>query len=164
MTLFSKEPTDAGIKQFWQDTEQQIGEPIVAYGLAEYRSGGEEEGPLWGLIYVTATRVFFRHFPQTSWISSLMSTGTVQPQPGEVRPKKAKERDITMVWPLTRFRRLEESRGKEGGWRRIIFGSKTLPVSLEPVTEGGLGGHPVVFSIEHNRKAILEALERGINR
>jgi hypothetical protein len=162
MTLFSKEPTDAGIRQFWQDTETQIGEPILAYGLAEYLSGGEEEGPLWGLIYVTATRVFFRHFPQTSWISSLVSSGGAQV--GGVRPKKAKERDITMVWPLARFHRLEEPRSREVWWRRIIFGSKTLPVSLQPVTEGGLGGHPVVFSIEHNRKAILEALEGKISR
>ncbi len=162
MSFFSKEPTDEGIRQFWQETEEQIGETVIVYGLAEYLSGGEEEGPLWGLIYVTSTRLFFRHFPQTSWISSLVSAGA--PEVGSGRPKKAKERDITMVWPLGRFHHVEQPRSEEAWWRRILFGSKTLPVSLQPVTEGGLGGHQVVFSIEHNRAAILAALEGAIDR
>lgn len=77
MSFFVRDSgSQAGVDEFWRETEEQIGETVLAHGLAQYRSGGEEEGPLWGLIYVTPTRLFFRHFPQENWFSSILGGGT----------------------------------------------------------------------------------------
>ena len=57
---------------FWKEMAESLGENVLSYTLGQYIGGLEPEGPLWGILYMTETRLFFRHFPQQSWISSLV--------------------------------------------------------------------------------------------
>jgi hypothetical protein len=62
--------------QFWERLADELGTPIVAHTLGRYLSGAREPGPLWGIFYCTAEALYFRHFAQRSWISSLATLGS----------------------------------------------------------------------------------------
>ena len=146
---------------FWNDTEAKIGESVVAFGLAQYLSGGGEEGPLWGLVYLTETRLFFRHFPQTGWFQAITNASTNET--GE-RRKRPKERDITLVWSLTQFSDIRLP-APQSRWRRILFGNTSPTVTLmwEPIAaDASSAPDPLVFTVENNDKTFLAALERAI--
>ncbi|MDA3950637.1 MAG: hypothetical protein PF508_15640 [Spirochaeta sp.] len=150
-----------GAEDFWKDTEAKIGESVVAFGLAQYMSGGGEDGPLWGLIYLTRTRLFFRHFPQTGWFHAIMNTSTNE---GSERRKGPKERDITLVWPLTQFSGVEQPVPRRG-WQQILFGSKSTTVTLarEPIgPDSSSAPESLIFTVENNREEVLAALEGAL--
>ena len=71
--------------KFWQQLEKEIGEEIVGKEMCEYRSGYSDLEPkTWGLLYFTASSLYFQTFPKKSFWSSLMGGGQNE-QCGEVR-------------------------------------------------------------------------------
>lgn len=163
----SKRGEDSSTERFWKDTETKIGEAVLAYGLAQYISGEEDDGPLWGIIYLSETRLFFRHFPQTSWFVSIMAN-TRTDQIGESE-RPAKERDIQYEWPLSSFARLQGGEPVVRGWRRLLHGNKITPYTLIRKPLPGLVRDtqrefaPLEFTVEHNRATFIQALERALN-
>lgn len=157
MKLFEKRTDPNAVETFWKETEATVGEPIVVYGLAKYISGGEEESALWGIAFVTPTRLFFRHFPQQSWVTAIMLTSTRDQSDSS---KSARERDITLSWELARFDRLEDAAESEHWLRRFFVGSQAMPLKLIPkgVHVVAEDAQPVVLSVEHNRTAFVKAL------
>lgn len=141
---------------FWQERVRAVGEEILANGLAQYHSGGEEEGPLWGLVYVTPTRLFFQHFAQQNWFSSMLGSGSAG---GGIRKqeKSARERDVTLQWSLDWYSHIEDE-SEQSRFRSLVFGRNTGKVILVSRS----GNEPVVFTVEHNRAAVLEVLRRGL--
>jgi hypothetical protein len=144
------------VDAFWAERADAIGEEILANGLAQYQSGGEEEGPLWGLVYVTPTRLFFQHFAQQNWFSSLMG-GTSAGGLTKQQEKSPRERDVTLQWWLDRYSRIEDE-SDQSRFRALIFGRNAGKLRLVSRS----GGKAVVFTVEHNRNAVLSALRRGL--
>lgn len=67
-------------EEFWSGVEQERGEKVVKYSLAQYLGGMEElAAPRWGLIYVTESALCFRTFPQRNWFSSILTGGGARP-------------------------------------------------------------------------------------
>jgi hypothetical protein len=63
-------------EEFWSGVEQERGEKVVKYSLAQYLGGMEElAAPRWGLVYVTESALCFRTFPQRNWFSAILSGG-----------------------------------------------------------------------------------------
>ena len=63
-------------EQFWHQVEDERGETVIKYSLAQYQGGwGEVVAPRWGLVYVTDSALCFRTFPQRNWLSSLLGGG-----------------------------------------------------------------------------------------
>ncbi|MEX2443412.1 MAG: hypothetical protein WD492_07395 [Alkalispirochaeta sp.] len=60
-------------EEFWKQLEAELGQPIVASTLGRYIEGRQAAGPLWGLVYITTDTLYFRHFAQSNWFSSMMS-------------------------------------------------------------------------------------------
>ena len=63
--------------EFWREYEEKTGEKVLAHGLGRYVSGWEEFdsgrlSSIWGLIIATSGGFRFHHFPQRSWLSSLV--------------------------------------------------------------------------------------------
>jgi hypothetical protein len=161
MKLFEKRNEPEAVDAFWKETEASVGESIIVYGLAKYISGGDEESALWGIAFVTPTRLFFRHFPQQSWITAMMLTST-----GDQSDKKsARERDITLSWDLSRFDRLEDTSEREHWLRRFFVGSQAMPLQLIPkgVHVVAEDAQPVVLSVEHNRPEFVKALRKVLS-
>lgn len=102
------------ITQFWDALAEELGEPIKGRALGQYLSGDEPPRPLWGLLYCTPTRLFFRHFAQTSWISSL----TRSPSSGSTT---GGGQEYLVEVPLKTVSRLETD-PPPGLWQRIIKG------------------------------------------
>ena len=72
-------------KKFWQQLEKEIGEEILGKEMCEYRSGYSDLEPrTWGLLYFTASSLYFQTFPKKTFWSSLMG-GSQSEQSGEVR-------------------------------------------------------------------------------
>ena len=86
-----------GVEHFWKRLEAELGEPIRAYALGRYISGREESGPLWGLLYVTAGTLYFQHFAQTNWFSSIVRSG-VSDEENESRSPR--ERNLRFEVPF----------------------------------------------------------------
>lgn|SRR5690554_4722692 len=162
MSFFLREQgPQAGVDEFWRETEEVIGEDVLAYGLAQYHSGGDEEGPLWGLIYVTATRLFFRHFPQENWFSSVLGgVGGTGGAGGGPPKKSAKERDVSLEWALSDYSDLVDESERGGVWN-FFFGKNTGRLSLVPRGDRPFG-RPVVFTVEHERNAVIAAVRQGL--
>ena len=58
-------------KRFWDSVEREAGMPVLEYALGQYISGYDDrEGPVWGLLYLTAETLYFRHFPSSNWFSA----------------------------------------------------------------------------------------------
>jgi hypothetical protein len=76
--IFRKEPhKDPDL--FWREFEEQTGEKVLDRGLGQYLSGwdpfdapGGGGKPVWGLIIATDGGFRFHHFPQVSWLDSLI--------------------------------------------------------------------------------------------
>ncbi len=155
MSIFDKQHTpDPGVEKFWRETEESIGEAVLAQGLAQYHSGGEEEGPLWGLVYVTSTRLFFRHFPQESWFSSFL--GGKNSGIGD-EGRSARTRDVTLEWPLSGYTHVEEEQERTS-IKTVLLGKRPGRITLVAQE----GGRPIVLSVEHNRSAVLSAVAGGM--
>ncbi len=71
---FDRSKSPRSREEFWAQVERDLGQPIIASTLGRYLEGREAPGPLWGLLYLTADTLYFRHFAQSNWFSSMMST------------------------------------------------------------------------------------------
>jgi phage FluMu gp28-like protein len=59
--------------EFWQKLEQELGEKIEAYSLSRcVLRDAKNQGPFWGLCYITKSAFYFRHFAQENWLSSII--------------------------------------------------------------------------------------------
>ncbi len=72
--MFQRGP-DQDVKEFWAAMEQTLGTKILGYALGQYLSGRDPAKPLWGLLYLTQTTLYFRHFHQQNWISAISQSG-----------------------------------------------------------------------------------------
>lgn len=61
------------LEAYWNEMSESIGEPVVAYNLGQYQGGLDQAAPLWGLLFFTETRIFFRHFAQQNWFASILT-------------------------------------------------------------------------------------------
>jgi hypothetical protein len=58
--------------KFWQDLERDLGEKIEAYSLSRcLLTKAENQGPFWGLCYITKSTFYFKHFAQENWLTSI---------------------------------------------------------------------------------------------
>ncbi|MFW6249622.1 MAG: hypothetical protein ACOC47_00850 [Alkalispirochaetaceae bacterium] len=63
-------------RRFWESVEREAGMPVLEYALGQYISGYDDrEGPVWGLLYLTAETLYFRHFPSSNWFSAILGSG-----------------------------------------------------------------------------------------
>ena len=67
-------------EDFWREYEEKSGEKVLARGLGRYVSGWEEFDDnrltsIWGLVIATSGGFRFHHFPQRSWLDSLIVSG-----------------------------------------------------------------------------------------
>ena len=140
MKLFERRNDPDAAEVFWKETEAAVGETIVVYGLAKYISGGEEESDLWGIAFVTPTRLFFRHFPQQSWVTAIMLTSTRD------RSDKKKKRQRTGHHPLLGPYSVRSSGGCVGERTLVAEAVSRVPgVAAAPCPERGPcrgGWHP----------------------
>ena len=72
--------TEKSADDFWREYEEKTGEKVLAHGLGRYVSGWEEFDSsrwtsIWGLIIATSGGFRFHHFPQRSWVDSLIGGG-----------------------------------------------------------------------------------------
>lgn len=148
--LFGGERHDS-IDTFWSQVAEEIGEPVLAYGLGRYISGRDEPGPLWGLIYHSATIFYYRHFPQQSWFSSLLSQRKIEGR-GDARG-----REIIYEIPLAQIKTVNASR--EGSWVQRILSPSPPVISLVGVFEST---PPFRFTIENNGDAFLASLRSAV--
>jgi hypothetical protein len=102
------------ISAFWESLAAELGEEIQGRALGQYLSGDESPRPLWGLLYCTGTRLFFRHFAQTSWITSLTQSG------GAIGAGRGGQ-EYTIELPLSLVERLEKD-PLPGFWQRMLKG------------------------------------------
>ena len=78
MSLLRK--TEKSADDFWREYEEKTGEKVLARGLGRYVSGwgefdSDRSTSLWGLIIASSGGFRFHHFPQHSWLDSLVSLG-----------------------------------------------------------------------------------------
>ncbi|MEW5814091.1 MAG: hypothetical protein AB1798_01680 [Spirochaetota bacterium] len=60
------------VQKFWSDLENTIGEKILIYSMGDYLGGYQNiTGPVVGLFYLTATKLFFQTFPKENFLSTL---------------------------------------------------------------------------------------------
>jgi hypothetical protein len=72
--------TEKSAEVFWREYEEKTGEKVLARGLGRYVSGWEEFDSngltsIWGLIIASSGGFRFHHFPQRSWLYSLIGGG-----------------------------------------------------------------------------------------
>ena len=66
------------IHEFWQQTEEEIGEKVIDKALARCLQGCSEKNPtaeLWGLFFYSESAFFFKHFSQSNWLLNIIKTG-----------------------------------------------------------------------------------------
>lgn len=145
-------------EDFWEQQEKALGTPILARALAQYRSGGEaaEKGevkpPLWGLIYLTERALYFHHFAQQNWFSSLLqSTSGPSSAPG-------RGDEITMEIPLSADLQVDSGEPRKKtlfGFLDFFGGTDEILRVSDPAAGDA---PPIVFSIEQKRSGVQEKL------
>lgn len=142
-------------EEFWNRLEQDLGRPILAKALGRYISGRGEPGPLWGLLYLTDTTLYFRHFAQTNWFTAL--TAADDPEAGEAG--SGRNRNVLVEVSLAHIAAVERP-SPAGFLGRFLSGPDTeyRLRSVYPEAE------PIVISVENERETFVERLEQAINR
>lgn len=98
-------------KRFWESVEQEAGMPVLEYALGQYLSGYDDrEGPVWGLLYLTAETLYFRHFPSSNWFSAIVGAG---------RSDRPKDESFTIEVPVKAITGIERHKQKSI-WERIF--------------------------------------------
>ena len=67
MSAAEKDP-----ERYWAELEKELGEKILFYTLGQSHTAmasSRDVLPIWGLFYITPTRLFFRHFPKSGKFS-----------------------------------------------------------------------------------------------
>lgn len=149
MSFLSNDSSRQDVEQFWHDLEQSLGSPIHAHALGRYISGRDEAGPLWGLLYVTVQALYFHHFAQANWFSSLLTSAD----------GRAKVLDtVTIEVPLQAGMELRSARPP--GWRRFLSGeSRDVYMLLAPGDESA-SEEPFVFTVEQRKTGLVPELRR----
>lgn len=137
---------------YWAKVSEEIGEPVLMYGLGKYLSGREDPGPLWGILYHSASTFYFRHFAQQSWFSSILTTANTD------NPGSARNREILYTIPLSHIRTVESE--QEGSWVQRLLSPSSPVVSLIPVFESTPSFR---FTLENNRTSFLASLYAALN-
>lgn len=98
-------------KRFWDSVEREAGMPVLEYALGQYISGYDDrEGPVWGLLYLTAETLYFRHFPSSNWFSAVLGSG---------RSDKPKDESFTIEVPVQAITEIERHK-QSSIWERIF--------------------------------------------
>ncbi len=127
------------LESYWNDMSESVGEPVVAYNLGQYLGGMDTAGPLWGLIFITDTRLFFRHYPQENWFASIITNR---------RSRRGEE--VAFELPLSEAR-LSEPPARTLLERLFSSRPRACTLSLPDGTE-------FLFSVEHTPERFLTAL------
>ncbi len=65
-------------RRFWDDTEELLGERVEVFAMARCDHGCDPtRTDLWGLLFFTSQAVYFRHFPQQSFLRNLVRSGKI---------------------------------------------------------------------------------------
>lgn len=66
-----------GMKEFWDQKEQELGEPILSKSLVHFLRSRRDEipGDSWCLAYLTDSRMFIQSGGSSNWFSKLMDQG-----------------------------------------------------------------------------------------
>jgi len=91
--------TEKSADDFWREYEEKTGEKVLAHGIGRYVSGWEEFDrnkwtSIWGLVIATSGGFRFHHFPQQSWLDSLIG-GSGREEPKEKTIFITKEKIIS---------------------------------------------------------------------
>ncbi|MFP4374779.1 MAG: hypothetical protein ACLFPO_10645 [Spirochaetaceae bacterium] len=71
-------------EEFWRRTEEELGETVEVYTIGKCLEGcGADEREVWGLFFVTAGALYFRHFPSSNWFSAMLQGVTDPTSPRE---------------------------------------------------------------------------------
>ena len=144
-------------EDFWEKQEKALGTPILAHTLAQYLSGGEpaERGqvtpPLWGLLYLTERALYFHHFAQRNWFSSLMQS------PSGSSSAAGRGDEITMEIPLSPDLQVDSGEPRKKtlfGFSGFLGGAPRVLRVSDPATDAP----PIAFTIEQTRSGVQEKL------
>ncbi|HKK48723.1 MAG TPA: hypothetical protein VJ932_06470 [Alkalispirochaeta sp.] len=139
-------------EEFWTQLEQELGQPILASTLGRYIEGRDATGPLWGLIYITQDTLYFRHFAQSNWFSSMMSTDGEE---GTVR-----NRNVTFEVPFQNVETVVPPIPRRGILR--ILQSPDRVFRLRSHTPGS--ADDFVFSVEGALEPFTQELQAAVGR
>ena len=106
---FRKEEINA--EEFWREYAEKTGEEVTGHWLGQYFSGWDEFKDiksLWGLVIFTSGGFRFHHFPQHSWLFSIVSPSRTE-----------KSREKTIFIPKERIKNMRILR-EESWWKRIL--------------------------------------------
>ncbi len=140
-----------GVENFWKRLEAELGEPIRTYALGRYISGREEAGPLWGLLYVTAHTLYFQHFAQTNWFSSIVRSGVSDDEEVSRNPR---ERNLRFEIPLQQVAQLVTP--EPDGFFERLFRSNQPVYRLRSVYESAPA---FVFSVDNREDEFVSELQ-----
>jgi hypothetical protein len=143
---------NAEVEAFWAQTEEELGERIIIYSMAQYVDGREEAGPLWGLLYLSETALHFRYFSHENWLGRFMKSAV---RSGSGTGAK-KEREVVFRIDLRESSELRKPPPQ--GWLQRIFASRPPLLALE--SRGN--ADPFRFTIEYRAEEFIVALERQL--
>lgn len=139
---------------FWGRVSEEIGAPVLAYGLGRYLSGRDAPGPLWGLLYHSERSFYFRHFAQQNWFSSLLTASRTNDAPGS-----SGDREVLYEIPLAHIAEVQVIGA--GSWVERFFHPSPPVVTLIGVFESA---PPFRCTIENNRDSFISSLESSISQ
>ncbi len=121
--------------EFWKTTEEEVGEPILSFAMGAYFPEEGAKRPVFGLLFLTKTRIHFRHFAKESWLQ-------VGKKSKEISFEIELEGRSLIVPP------------KLGWFRRLVMGhlSKVFQLVRSPST-GGFS-----FTVENNESEFVSTL------
>lgn len=125
------------VQEFWQNLEEEIGEPITVYTLGEYRQGNLDlTPPKVGLFYLTETALFFQTFPKSNWFSAII---------GGFGKKKKEEKGQTVKIP---FDQIGKAYLQKPTFMEKIFSPKMPVVVVTFIDTDGTPGELAVATDE----------------
>ena len=106
---FRKE--EKGPEQFWREYAEKTGEEVTGYWLGQYLSGWDEfknTKSLWGLVIFTSGGFRFHHFPQQSWLFSIVQSSRIETlKEKTIFIPKEKIKNMRIIW-------------EESWWKKIL--------------------------------------------
>lgn len=150
MNLFERSSSPEGdIQEFWKALEESLGTPILGYSLGQYLSGGDgDDKPLWGLLYLTETRLYFRHFSQQNWVSAIMQNNSTRGP-----------REVQLEVPLEEGIVLEEE--PPAGILGKLLGSG---IPVYQLADSRDTAPPFRFTVEQRESPLIPELKRVLQR
>ena len=139
------------VKAFWDKTEAELGEEVIACTMGKGLSGWSADEPqreLWGLFFVTERALYFRHFPAQHWLSSMVAGSALS----------VKDEEIYVAIPIDRMRSvaLQQHRSL---LKRLLSGHPSEFAIEYREADGSL--NTVRFFLEAKSDAFLNVIEGG---